>query len=110
MAMELSFSEPFFVGIQPLNEVEPNDRPTSVYQAVLSMPMEDQLRLASEVFGHHGEDAVFLVDSEEWPIMVLDKVRETNTCGDYTTPVDVWIDKKGDWTLNIYDDEDVEQE
>ena len=35
---------------------------------------------------------------------VIDKIKETNTCDNYQVPVSVWIDKNGDYQLEIWDD------
>ena len=32
---------------------------------------------------------------------VIDMIRETNTCSDLTAPVEVWIDKNGDYRLDV---------
>jgi hypothetical protein len=37
------------------------------------------------------------------PETVLERVEQTNTCGTLESPVDVWIDEAGDFTLNIYE-------
>jgi hypothetical protein len=34
---------------------------------------------------------------------VMDKIRETNTCGSLSSPVDVWIDEEGYFTVDVYD-------
>jgi hypothetical protein len=36
---------------------------------------------------------------------IMDKIRETNTVGTLTPPVDVWIDKEGYYTIDVYDEE-----
>ena len=35
--------------------------------------------------------------------MLLDSIRETDTCTDLSPPVEVWIDRQGFFTLLVYD-------
>jgi hypothetical protein len=59
-----------------------------------------------EVFdAKSAEDAAFAVDAEDWPHRVLERIKETDTCGDLRSPVDVWIDDEGWWTLDIYEED-----
>jgi len=105
MSYDLSFSEEFFSGDgeTPTDMIEPSDRPTSVYQAALSIPEEDALLMAREVFGYGYQAAYFWVASESFAHDVLTKVRETNTCTDLRSPVEVWIDPEGYHTLRVHD-------
>lgn len=102
-AYDLSFSPEFFFA-----EGEPYDggpdlpakRPISVWSAIETMRMTEPDRwaeLAKEVFG---------LDNPEYltPETVLDKVQETNTCGTLSSPVDVYIDPEGYFTLDVYDE------
>lgn len=100
---ELSFSPEFFFA-----EGEPYDggpelparRPISVWSAVETMRLTDPDRwaeLAKEVFG---------LDNPSYltPESVLEKIQETNTCGTLSSPVDVYIDPEGYFTVDVYDE------
>lgn len=100
MAFDLSFSQEFFSGHEGESLDEPpdkSDRPMSVLQALVSMTDEEWEELAREVFNCKGE---FLQ-----PHTVMDKIRETNTCTDLRSPVCVWIDEEGYFTVEVYDRE-----
>lgn len=100
---ELSFSPEFFFA-----EGEPYDggpelparRPISVWSAVETMRLSDPARwaeLAKEVFS---------LDNPSYltPESVLEKIQETNTCGTLSSPVDVYIDPEGYFTVDVYDE------
>lgn len=108
MAYGLSFSEEFFTGDGEVDvyDIEPSDKPTSVLQAIISMDANDKLAMTRELFEMDEDAAKLYIDSESWGFDVLDKVRETDTCGDLSTPVDVWIDDNGRWVLDVYDSSD----
>ena len=98
LAKHLSFSTEFFIGTKPLYEISESDKPNSVVQAIISMSEEEKVELNNHQFQYKGN-----VDDEDWLLLVLDRVRETNTCDNYETPVSVWIDKEGFWRLDIYE-------
>lgn len=104
MSYDLSFSEDFYFA-----EGEPYDRcddavndegnPVSVWTALEKMRLETPEKwseLAAEVFDCSGEH----LTTES----VLDKIRETNTCSNIDTPVEVWIDPHGDFMIEVWDD------
>ena len=101
MAFELSFSPEFF-----LAEGEPYDRldlavnvegePVSVYSAICALSEKERAEIAREVFGCDDWEAI----SAE---AILDKIRETNTCRDLTSPVEVYIDEQGNHSVFVYD-------
>lgn len=95
MPFSLSFSDDFFFSPEPPENVEPSSRPTSVYQALLSLRDETWQEIAREVFGI---DPDFL-DIEA----VMGKIRQTNTCTGLTSPVEVWIDHEGWYRVEVYD-------
>ena len=103
MACGLSFTEAFFSGECELDTIEKSDRPTSVYQAALSLERSRAIEIGREVFGYDQATAEFWADSESMPFDIVEKVRETDTCGDLSSPVDVWIDPEGWYTLNIHE-------
>lgn len=99
MSYELSFSPEFF-----LSEGEPYDRgpysdaeksrPTSVYMAIQNMDSEQWASLAREVFD---TDPDYLT-----PEAVLERIEETNTCRNLSTPVEVYIDPDGYHSVHVY--------
>ena len=104
MTFALSFSPEFF-----LAEGEPYDRkdiavndkgePISVYSALCMMydnEPEKWKALARDVYGL--APGKFLD-----PETVLTTVQETNTCTNLSSPVEVWIDKNGDYRIKVYD-------
>ncbi len=96
MAFELSFAPEFFVAAEDAEDIEPDPaRPISVFQAICVMPREDWNRMCREVFGRDGNS----VNTQE----VMDKIRETNTCRDLRSPVEVYIDPEGYHTVRVYD-------
>ena len=96
MAFELSFSPEFFIGPYDLDGGELNkERPTSVYQAIQAMDDEQFAEMAREVF----ECEPDFVDTG----MVLTKIQETNTCRDLRSPVEVYIDDEGYFSVEVYD-------
>lgn len=98
MAFELSFAEDFFWGDGMDGDYgwqEKSDHPTSVAQALFSMPEEEWNEMVKEVFGCDPE----FVDVET----VMEKVRDTNTCTDLSPPVEVWIDEEGWYKVQVYE-------
>ena len=96
MAFGLSFSEEFFTGDDGCDCPEPSDRPTNVRQALASMSDDKWNEMVKEVFPDRDPECVDLDD-------VMTKVRQTDTCGDMSTPVVVWIDSEGFYTVDVYD-------
>ena len=103
---ELSFSPEFFMGPDDPEMTEPSSKPTTVWQALVSAKNLDPKwwsEMVEEVFPE------WEYASSEFPETdVFDKIRETNTCGDLRSPVDVWVDPEGLYTLDVYDSADVE--
>ena len=94
MPYALSFSEDFFCDGDP-EEVRPSHWPTSVYQAILSMRRAKWNEIAREVFD---------VESDRLdPFILLDRIRQTNTCSNLESPVQVWIDHAGWYDLLVHD-------
>lgn len=94
----LSFS-PDFVwgdGSIPLDEMRACLRPTSVAQAILCLSQRTWAALAEQVF----DVAASQLDLS----MVLRKIEETNTCRNLDVPVEVYIDRDGDFTVRVYDE------
>lgn len=105
---ELSFSPEFFFA-----EGEPYDggpdlpalRPISVWSAIETMRMTDPNEwalLAKDVFGLNNPNHLT-------PEAVLEKVQETNTCSNLSSPVRVWIDPEGYFQVRVYDGSEYER-
>jgi hypothetical protein len=97
MAFSLSFGPEFFHGPHDFDGVElDKERPTSVYQAVQAMSDEDYAEMCREVFDCEPD----FVDAD----MVMTKIRETDTCLDLRSPVEVYIDPEGYHTVLVYEE------
>lgn len=103
MAYSLSFSESFFCPEVPFEEIEPSDEPTTVLQAIMSLDRKTRIEIARDIFGHMGLQGLY-ADSEEFIWDVMDKVRETDTCDDLSSPVTVYIDPDGWYSVTVYED------
>jgi len=95
MSFTLSFAEQFYYP-EDMEQVKTSKRPTSVYQAVLRLSQEKLTAIAQEVFD---------VDPQRLDVgMVMEKIRQTDTCTTLSSPVAVWIDEEGDFQVQIYDE------
>jgi len=99
MSYGLSFSDSFFW--PDLDTVEPSDEPTTVFQAVISLPRSERLEIAQNVLGV--ESPEFYVDSEEFDFDVMERIRETDTCDDLCSPITVYIDAEGYYSVTVYE-------
>jgi hypothetical protein len=118
MAFELMFAPDFFVGPHDEELDYPVDKPKSVYQAIMSLDEEtwqEMVEIAFDPCDGCGEKCEACPFSEQRRDHkegktndfishdeVLEKIRETNTCTDLRTPVEVWIDTEGYCTLKVY--------
>ena len=91
MAYALSFAQEFFWGTVPIEKMKPSPRPTSVYQAILSLDDKQWAQLAADVFNCPPDH----LDVET----VLAKVQETDTCSNLDSPVQVYIDPTGKYRV-----------
>lgn len=73
-------------------------RPSCVRQALENMPKRYWNNMCRDVF--HCKPEFVDVD------MVMDKIMETDTVGTLSSPVDVWIDPEGYYTIEVYDTEE----
>src|ERR1700754_1842622 len=89
----LSFSEEFFSGEGDPYEVEPSNHPTSVLQAAISIPFTLRAEIAREVFGLNEEVALVYADDEGFAFDLVERVRETDLCDGYESPITVYIDE-----------------
>lgn len=93
----LSFSPEFFSGdgSVELDELRVSRRPTNVAQAIISLSQETWSALAEQAFG---------VNPSQLDLSaVLRKIEETNTCLNLDSPVEIFIDAEGDFTVLVYD-------
>lgn len=101
--MSLSFSQEFFTGAGEvdLDEMQPSNRPTNVFQAIISLPKKDKVGIARDVL--KSPSPVLYVTSEAFPFDVLDKVRETDLCDGCESPVTVYVDADQLYSVTVYD-------
>ena len=77
----------------PYNAVQ-TKRPTTVADALYSMSDKDWDIMARDIFNLPG-DMVDVYDA-------MEMVRRTNTCTNLDSPVEVWIDEYGYYTVLVY--------
>jgi len=94
MSYALCFAPEFFWGKVPVEKMKPSERPTSVYQAILSLTDNQWAALAREEFGVEPND----LDVET----VMQRVIETNTCLNLDPPVEIWVDQDGFFSVLVY--------
>jgi hypothetical protein len=94
MSYALCFAPEFFWGKVPVEKMKPSDRPTSVYQAILSLTDEQWAALAREEFGIEPND----LDVE----MVSQRVIENDSCRNLDSPVEVYIDCDGFFSVLVH--------
>lgn len=116
MAYDLSFTAEFFCDGDPYEvEAAKNNRPTNVLQALFTWAQDDFEEWAEcveDVLGMSlGE--IERLNIEDYPDQQLNlchdlmkKIEETNTCSNLDSPVAVWIDKEGFYTVDVYEKED----
>ena len=114
MAYELSFSPEFFFA-----EGEPYDctldldglrngivKPVSVYQALCAMSDEDLIAAFEAISPPENRPAwsgALLDCGRPDELWLWDSIMETNMCSNLDTPVEVWIDPEGEYTIKVYD-------
>lgn len=94
MSYALSFAPEFFWGEVPIERIRPSARPRSVYQAILSLLDEQWAALARAEFGVEPSH----VDVETG----MQRVIETDACRNLDSPVEVWIDQDGFFSVLVY--------
>lgn len=92
MSYSLSFDEDFFITDE--QQIHPSTRPTTVYQAIVSLGRDAWRQNARELFGLPAERLT--------PEMVFDRVIETYTCSNLDESVGVGIDRDGNHVLNVF--------
>jgi len=88
-----SFSPEFYGDVY---SPEKKENPTNVADALASMGDEEWNEMAKEVFNVDGD----MLDLDT----VMTKILEVDTVGSLSSPVDVWIDEEGWYTVNVYDE------
>ena len=89
MAYPLSFTEDFY---KTEDSEKVSSHPTSVYQALYSMPQAHWDHMIADLRINNCIDSV------------LELVKKTDTCEGYHSPVVVWIDKDDYWTVTVYEE------
>ena len=92
MAYAHSFTARFYG--DPYNAT-PSEQPTTVADALASMPDDQWDDMCREVFGCPAD----FVDVDT----VLGRIMETDTVSSFQPPVEVWIDVDGDYTVAVHD-------
>ena len=85
-----NFDDDFFDG----EKVGYSKYPTSISQAIESMDNNDWNNMIEDLF----------MDKDVGIGDVMDLIIDTNTCANLDSPVEVWIDPEGFWTLLIYEE------
>lgn len=95
VAYGLSFSPEFYQdGERPPASLA---RPYKIADAIMGLSQDTWNELAERVFG---------VDPSQLDLsMVLAKIEETNTCRNLDSPVEVYIDPEGEFSVHVYDSE-----
>lgn len=96
----------FFVGDgEPsMDEMEPSEFPTSVWQAIISLSREMQIEVAREVFGSKNPERY--VNSESFFADVLAKIEETDLCDGFESPITVYIDPDQWYSVTVYEEDE----
>lgn len=96
MPYELSFTPEFFWG-NSIHDYDDKGRPTCVWEALNQMSEHEDgswEQLARNIFDTSGDLL--------YPSDVIQMIKETNTCSNIDTPVEVWIDPDGIYTVWVY--------
>jgi hypothetical protein len=93
MSYALAFADEFFVP-DDFHAVQPSERPTSVWQAILSLHQTTRRSIAQDVFGVSADRLA--------PEAILAEILSTNTCSNLDEPIEVWIDPKGEHSIFVF--------
>lgn len=99
MSYELSFSPEFFHGEFGEEGVEVTDKPRSVLEALYSLEISTVKLIMKDVLGIDWQENYLPEDIFR---LLLLQIRKVNTCSNLSTPVEVWIDELGDYTIEVY--------
>lgn len=95
MSYSHSFSPEFYMA-DDSEDFRESVRPTTVRQALYSMPHKRWLEMCEDLYPD-AEASCLDVDT------VMDTIMETNTVSNLNSPVRVWIDPEGFYTVEVYD-------
>ena len=103
MSYDLSFDDSFFFAEgEPFDLTVPavnsRQRPVSVWSAIEMMDHEDWTTMCMELWP---DVDPYMVTAG----MVLDRIRETNTCKNLNSPVEVYIDPQGIHSVLVWEDD-----
>lgn len=104
MAFNLSqFGEDFFWG--GTLHLNPGDdkKPISVAEALCLMPEKKWERMCAAIFPDQDREEIGLDEVMDW-------VRKVNTCRNLNTPIEVFLDPEGLYTVFVHDRFEVEEE
>lgn len=73
------------------------NKPVTIEQALWEISTKDWDKMVRSLFSNSFQPAS-LIGVEQ----IMDIIKETNTCTDLNFPVEVWIDKKGDFKIKVY--------
>ena len=90
MSFSHSFSEDFY-GSE--DEAVKTRNPTTVWDAIASLSHSFRVDLAEHYFDKPEPD---LTDQE-----IFDAIRSTDTVTDLSSPIEVWIDEEGEYTITV---------
>ena len=98
MSYSLCFAPEFFWGDESVPRMKPGNRPISVCQALIGLPDNQWAALARDLFG--------IEPCKLEPDMVMQRIMETNTCRNLDSPVEVFIDRQGFYSILVYEKEE----
>jgi hypothetical protein len=104
MSYELSFSPEFFYAEHDDHFGGETERPTTVYAAIRTLKHfypERWEAMCEEVFPKVPKANRDVIDAD----MVMEKIRETNSCRNLRAPVEVYIDEHGWHSVTVYEKE-----
>src|SRR4051812_31195301 len=98
MAKVMSFGDEFYTGgLETGDFVRSSDRPTSVIQALASMPDEPWAELCREW-------SYDPVTTDPWELLAVLQEAEVMSCDGHEGPITVHLDAAGDISVTVYED------
>ena len=91
-----SFSPEFWAKDDYACILGPGERPINIEQALWEMDIASWTDMVAELYPHCEPQNVGVDD-------IITIIKETNTCSNLDSPVEVWIDKEGDFRIKVYD-------
>lgn len=98
------FSEDFYGDVS--TRTSPPGHPENVADAIHDFWEADRERFKEMVADLLVGDVLSAIDDflpEDIVLVVMDKIRETDTVTDLSAPVEVWIDDGGYYTVSVHD-------